>query len=83
MKNIYTTVGVYGNGEYVVNGVDIKDVSDHVKYNINTRTGRALFIEGVCIYHGFLPPTEVLKWEQKIQSDPETFTAQETTKPYK
>lgn len=83
MKKIYTTVGVYGNGDYVVNGVHIKDISEHVKYNINTRTGRALFVQGICIYHGFLPPTEVQKWEQRIQSNPEEFELTEETKPYK
>lgn len=81
MKKIYTTVGVYGDQSYVVNGVRIKDLPEHVKYNINHRIGRALFVDGICIHHGFLTIPEVLKWEQKIANDPE-FTLEVDTAPY-
>ena len=83
MKNLKTIVHVYGNGEYIVNGVDIKDFSNHIYNTIRYRTGRAIFVQGVCMYHGFLPPNEVEKWERKIQANPEEFTAQEITKTFK
>lgn len=83
MKKFQTVVSVYGNGEYVINGVEIKEFSAYIRNTIKYGTGRALFIQGVCMYHGFLPPNDVEKWERKIQSNPDDFLAQEITKPYK
>ena len=77
-------MGVYGNGTYKINGVKIQNLADHIKYNINFRTGRALFVNGVCVHHGFLSIPEVLKWENKLQ-DPNNateFQLTEDTAPY-
>lgn len=81
-NKIYSTVGVYGNGECKVNGVKIENIPDHIKYNINMRPGRALFVNGICIHHGFLRVDEVLKWQNKIMEDKETFWRDKDTQPY-
>lgn len=83
MKNkIYTTVGVYRNQDYKVNGVEIDRLPAHVAYNLDYRPGRALFVNGICIYHGSLSVDEVLEWEKKITEDRETFWRDEDTQPY-
>lgn len=43
---IHTTIGLYLNGDYVVNGVLDDHLANHIKYNINNRWGRALFVDG-------------------------------------
>lgn len=55
---IHTTIGLYLNGDYVVNGVLDDHITDHIKYNINNRWGRALFVDGECVYTGYLSEEE-------------------------
>ena len=49
---VHTTVGMYPNGPYKVNGVPTKNLLSHIKYNLTLRPGRALYINGVLIYDG-------------------------------
>lgn len=49
---IHHTVGVYANGSMKTNGVAEEHLKDHIQYNLNYRPGRALFVDGVCIYEG-------------------------------
>lgn len=53
IDNIHTTIGLYLNGDYVVNGVSSEDLNDHINYNIKYRFGRALFVDGECIHKGY------------------------------
>lgn len=49
---IHTTIGVYPNKERKVNGVRSENLAEHIQYNIRFRHGRALFVDGKCIYKG-------------------------------
>ena len=51
---IHTTVGVYNNGDMVVNGVSAEDLVSHIEYNKTMRFGRALFVDGVIHNVGYL-----------------------------
>lgn len=49
---VHTTIGVYPNGKYKVNGVESKNLAQHINYNINMRPGRALIVDGFVINEG-------------------------------
>ena len=51
-KVIHTTIGVYPNGDVMINGVDEKNLEEHVAYNKKFRPGRALLVDGECVYKG-------------------------------
>jgi len=51
---IHTTIGLYNSGSFLVNGVSSINLSSHIHYNIKNRFGRALFVDGVCVYEGNL-----------------------------
>lgn len=55
---IHTTIGLYPNGEYKVNGVPTSDLDLHVEYNKTMRGGRALFVDGICVYTGSMTEDE-------------------------
>jgi len=63
---MHTTIGVYANGDHVVNGVKKEHLKSHVNYNKTNRFGRALFVDGKCVYSGYLSPEETKKFEQRI-----------------
>ena len=63
---IHTTVGVYSNFSFKSNGVPSEDLARHIAYNINFRPGRALFIDGICVYAGYLTDEGVTKATEKI-----------------
>lgn len=85
---VHTTIGVYpnwdglGDNGYKINGVDPVDLQGHIVYNLNYRFGRALFLDGKCIYQGGISDVAVTFWEKLIQDNPGKFTKQEVTKPY-
>lgn len=58
MSKIHTTIGLYSNGDYVVNGVHEDHLDDHIKYNTTFRGGRALFVDGKCVYIGYMTEIE-------------------------
>lgn len=53
-EEIITTIGVYNNGDKVINGVRASHIEVHIDYNKKFRPGRALFVNGVCKHTGYL-----------------------------
>jgi len=49
---VHTTIGVYPNGNYKINGVKPEHLKEHIKYNKTMRFGRALLVDGVIEYIG-------------------------------
>jgi hypothetical protein len=49
---IHTTIGLYPNGKYKVNGVKSENLAQHINYNINMRPGRALLVDTFVIHKG-------------------------------
>lgn len=64
---IYTTIGVYANHSYKVNGVSAEHIDSHIDYNITFRPGRALFVNGVCKNKGYLSDDEIKEFEVKLK----------------
>lgn len=61
---IHTTIGVYPDGSYKVNGVSSKNIESHISYNKLYRCGRVLIVDGEIVHKGTLKPeylTELLK----------------------
>tara|TARA_R100000951_G_C2649244_1_gene183794 strand:+ start:2712 stop:2954 length:243 start_codon:yes stop_codon:yes gene_type:complete len=78
--SIYTTIGLYADGSFKINGVEAKDLETHIQYNKNNRPGRALFVDGKCIYSGYISEKEVKSFEEKIKT--EKLIKNKCTKPY-
>jgi hypothetical protein len=70
MEKIHHTVGVYANGEMKHNGVVASHLETHIAYNKFWRFGRALFVDGVCVYPGYLNEAEVKAAAEKIAKIP-------------
>lgn len=64
----YVTVGVYANGDYTINIVKPEHLDSHLDYNVKNRFGRALFVNGVCHYPGYLNEQKVSEWEDKLRT---------------
>lgn len=64
----HVTIGVYSNDAYKQNIVRPEDLENHIEYNKKWRFGRALFVDGNCVYEGFLPEEKITEWEEKIRS---------------
>ncbi|MEA8858828.1 hypothetical protein [Citrobacter freundii] len=81
MGKIHLTVGVYNNDDHVRNGVDEEHLQSHIKYNKDFRPGRALFVDGKCVHHGYLEKERCDAWEKKISDE---FTVPDRcTAPYR
>lgn len=66
MEN-HVTIGVYINGECKINIVPPEDLHEHVSYNLRNRFGRALFVDGKCLYNGgYMTEQDTAGWEKKI-----------------
>jgi len=63
----HITVGVYSNQTFKKNVVRPEDLKRHIDYNLRMRPGRAFFVDGSCIYRGYLTEEECLEWKEKIQ----------------
>lgn len=82
---IHTTVGVYlgfctqlnGNA---INGVDPEHLQDHIHYNKTYRGGRALFVDGECVYPGYLSEEQVQYFKENII--PQITPRDKCTAPY-
>ena len=79
---IYTTIGVYLNEEYKINGVSEDNIYSHIGYNILNRGGRALFVNGRCVYKGYLSDEQINAFTAKIKECPELYTKTKDTQPY-
>lgn len=53
---IHTTIGIYPDGSYKVNGVKSEDLDSHIAYNQKYRPGRALLVDGKIILPGMVNP---------------------------
>lgn len=79
---IHTTVGLYSNGDYKINGVAEENLENHIEYNKQMRPGRSLFVDGKCVIIGISHTVEKIKeFEDKIKSDPKFVRFQDTA-PY-
>ncbi len=79
---IHTTIGVYANSDYKINGVESKHLASHIEYNKILRWGRALFVDGKCIHQGYLTKEECDAWEVKIKDNLDKYTILKDTAPY-
>lgn len=76
---IHTTVGVYPDGSYKINGVKSEHIATHIEYNLKFRPGRALIVDGVVISHGMsVDPYEI----NKILENWEIYKTNKDTAPY-
>jgi hypothetical protein len=64
MNNI--TIGLYPNGQFKCNIVAPEHLADHIEYNKLNRFGRALFVNGECVYRGFVSDETISDMEVKI-----------------
>jgi len=79
-KQIYSTIGVYNDGSKKFNGVAHKDLKTHIAYNLIIRFGRAFFLEGICLYSGYLNSDRTAQIEREFIDNP--HTPKEVTAPY-
>lgn len=82
MPKIYSSVGVYPNGDIKTNGVHENNILTHIGYNVFYRPGRALFIDGICVHKGSLSHEDIEKYRKMIGMTPEEFTFHKDTAPY-
>ena len=76
---IHTAIGIYPNGDYKVNGVPSENLAAHINYNIRSRFGRALILDGKVIYEGMGCEDAIKKLESVVK----TIRADKDTQPYK
>jgi len=69
---IHTTVGVYPNGDYNVNGVEDKHLADHIRYNATFRWGRLLMVDGEVVYWGNLKKEDYVELLDKVSKIKQT-----------
>lgn len=79
---IHTTIGLYGDGSFKINGVKPEHLKEHIEYNLKYRGGRALFVDGKCVHNGYKSDEEVKVFEKRILEEPKRFTRTKCTAPY-
>lgn len=77
---VHTTIGLYLNGDFKVNGVLPEHLESHVAYNKSARFGRALFVDGTCVYNGYLKEDQIKAFEDRIRK--ENIKQEVCTAPY-
>ena len=77
---IHHTMGVYSDGSRKHNGVDSEHLQVHIDYNKTMRFGRALFVDGKCVYKGYLSQEECDAIEREWAANPRVMTR--CTAPY-
>lgn len=75
---IHTTIGVYLNGDYRVNGVKSENLENHIEYNKTLRFGRALLVDGKVIHTGYYKTKDIPVLEEKFKD----FKMEKDTAPY-
>lgn len=65
MTGIITTVGIYSNGDFKLNGVAPEHLESHIAYNKGHRFGRALVVDGKIEYNGYLKDEEIIAVMEK------------------
>jgi len=66
---IHTTIRLYANGQYIINGVSSEHLEDHIEYNKTYRWGCSLFVDGKCVFNGYQSNKEIKRFETKIKGD--------------
>ncbi len=56
---IHQSYGVYPNMGMVRNGVPTEHLKEHIAFNIKHRPGRALIVDGVCLFKGNLDQVKI------------------------
>ncbi len=75
---IHHTAGYYANGSSKTNGVKSENLAGHIQYNLRYRPGRAFFVDGVCLHHGYLDQERC----EEIESELSDVKANRDTAPY-
>lgn len=81
---IHTTIGVYPKPDrylWKINGVAEEHLQAHITYNRNWRPGRALFVDGKCVYPGNVSPDDIARIEAELEADP--IVRDRDTAPYR
>jgi hypothetical protein len=76
---IHHTRGVYPNGDFKDNGVPSENLAEHINYNVLFRPGRALFLDGFCIYRGMGVSSDLIEEHQKTDNH---RSMERDTRPY-
>jgi len=66
LEQIHTTIGLYANGSFKINGVKHQFLEFHIEYNKQMRPGRSLFVDGKCVHIGYHSEFEIKEFERKI-----------------
>lgn len=64
---IHTTIGVYLNGDYKINGVSEANLDFHIHYNKTYRFGRALLVDGKVVHRGCFRESDIPNLEEKFK----------------
>ncbi len=76
---IHTTIGLYANGSFKMNGVKPEHLEEHLLYN-KTYRSRAMFVDGKCVDKGYISDDKVKAFEERIKI--ENLKANKCTAPY-
>lgn len=77
---IHTTIGIYPNGSFKLNGVKDEHLEHHIEYNKTLRPGRALVVDNKIVYHGYLTEEQINKIIK--DNDLESVLFGKSTEPY-
>lgn len=78
--NLHTTIGLYPDLTFKMNGVHPEHLTGHVQFNKKFRPGRTLFVDGVCVHNGGIPDEVIKIHEQLFKSD--KYKMKKSTVPY-
>ena len=81
---IHTTIGVYPRPDrylWKINGVAEENLEEHIAYNKLWRFGRALFVDGKCVYPGRVAPEDIARIEAELEAEP--IVLDRDTAPYR
>jgi hypothetical protein len=82
-KNIHKTYGVYPDLSWKRNAVEHTDLEAHIEYNKTWRWGRALIVDGVCVYSGSIKEEVIQKWiDEKLPTIDKDFNPTKHSAPY-
>lgn len=68
-EKVHTTIGVYPNGDIVINGVRGEHLPNHIVYNLAYRPGRAFWVDGVLKNKGALTEEQLEHYTRLFNSD--------------
>ena len=76
---IHTTIGVYLNGYYKINGVREDLLEEHIEYNKVARFGRALLVDSKVVHLGYYKEEDRKTLEDKFKD----IKIDKDTQPYR